>query len=336
MTRHFRSRSALVLTAGLAAIALASAVTAIAASGSARASGGPIDAVDVVYDRIAGTTTSNTWANLVTGVFTVAEDDSPMLLVRYTADAGCFASCQVRLRLGRWVEDGANSRFDYSIVGLAKIAEPPARHQYAAESAEFLVARLEPGRYSLTVQGRTTSSENATFWRQLLVVEQIRTATTSAPRPRPIVETRAATAGPFDSSEVYGRWRTVASTSVVVPAGQRNLLLARFSAASNCVKADILAIGAPEPCQARIRVRKLVAAGTEDVPSYPDALVRFDATGGQTFRAQRAETVASPVGPGTYQIEVRVNETHSWRLRSPLLVVDRVNLVVGDGLAVAS
>jgi hypothetical protein len=341
MTRRGTPRSVALVAGGLAALALAAAVTAIAASGSVRASGGPIDAVHVVYDPISGTTARNVWANLVATTFTVADGAAPLLLVRYTADAACYTqleprpSCSVRLRLGKWVDDGADSRYDYTLVGLARLAEPPNKNRFAVESAEFLVGSLDPGRYLLAVQGKTNADADATFFRQLLVVEQVRGAGTPTPRPRPIVETRAATAGPFDSSEVLARWRTIASTTVDVPAGQSNMLLARFSAASNCVKVDTAVdIGPAQPCQASIRFRRIVEGGTEAVQSYPDAAIRFDDTGGGTYRSQRAEAVAGPVGPGTYEVFVRVNETHSWRLRSPLLVVDRVNVVAGNGLEV--
>jgi hypothetical protein len=158
-------------------------------------------------------------------------------------------------------------------------------------------------------------------------------ATTSGKGGGPVVQVKVVR-GDTAATTTSQNYATVpgATTTVTVPQGQRALILARFSAESNCVDGD-----PGEYCSVRIRignVEGLPAAGTDFAfdsirdPSNCTNVLFGNNCGWSSHSMDRSR---GPLGPGTYSVKVQwrvvgATGVPSFRLDDWSLTVERVKV----------
>jgi hypothetical protein len=125
---------------------------------------------------------------------------------------------------------------------------------------------------------------------------------------------------PGSSSTKYSR---LAATRVIVPEGQRSLILARFSAESLCES-----VSPGSTCSIRIMI-----GGREAEPSAGKAFA-FDSaepTGSQSWESHSMDRSWGPVRPGNYLVVVQfatVDTATNFELDNWSLTVERVRVAL--------
>jgi hypothetical protein len=112
-------------------------------------------------------------------------------------------------------------------------------------------------------------------------------------------ETAAQTTGSATFVDVPG-----ASTTITVPAGQRALILARFSGESNCSSGDVGGW-----CSLRIRIGGASGAPASESDFAFDSVDSSEAAGCDAdlcgWESHSMDRSRGPLGPGTYTVKVQ-------------------------------